>query len=88
MSVMTEARMEAKAQELTCRFVFVPVHVSRLLLFKWREPEGLSGVLAYHPGDSFHVRCLFVVYLFESIEEIMSLLFLFLNDCDQYFFSC
>lgn len=31
MSVTTEARMEAKAQELSCSFVFVPVQIFRLL---------------------------------------------------------
>lgn len=44
MSVMIEAKMETKASELSCSVVFVPMHILRLL-FHWREPKGLSGVL-------------------------------------------
>lgn len=50
MPVIIEPGVEAKAQ-----FGFVPLHVFRLL-FHWREPKGLSGVLCLSSWRQFSCK--------------------------------
>lgn len=76
MSVMTEARMEAKAQKPSCNFVSIPVYIfinkHQDCYFAGKSQNFYLNCFAYHPGGSFHIRSLVVVFLFQAIEEIIN----------------